>query len=602
MFKKVKKKWAKLLFFLVILSVILGFNFPLTKIVADTVNTSVTVANSAPSFTSGPQEDPVSSSSSPTNAGSNVTFKAIATDSNGDNYYLAICKTNAITAGTGGGAPTCNGGSWCISSSTASGSEASCSYTTSASDSESNDWYAFVCDAASSDQQCSSSSQGSGDSGSPFKVNHRPSFTAFSDDSPKDPGATVTWTTTASDSDTDGTSDTVTLYVCKTNSFTSGSSPSCNGGEWCHSSASSSNPSCTYDIPTPYQDKDYSAYGFIVDNHGFAASGGSQGTDSTLTVSNVAPSISASSIQLLDTDESGNLTLTTSEGETTGFKVKFTVTDNNSCQNASGGDEIASAIINVYRSGVGQASCDESSEYNANNCYPDAYTSWNPSCSQDSGSCTGATDSDATWTCTFPLQYHADPTVGSSSSDSPWYNQNWLVSVKATDDDGADSGLVEDSDGNEMDTFLSYDVTQSAISYGSLSPGGESAEQTTTIKATGNVGLDEELSSHDDPTKDYDQDYMCTDYPDCTDTGGEHRISVSQEHYDLTSGVAWSSMSGTLSSTATEVELNCPKTTTTGSPATKSTYWKIKIPSTQPSGSYSGKNDIVGVTGEATDW
>ena len=540
---------------------------------ATDLSTSVVVGNTAPSFSVTPYEDPVSSSSSPTNAGSEVTFKATADDPNGEDWYLAICKTNAVTP-TNGGAPTCDGGAWCISSATADESEASCSYTTSDGDSESNDWYAFACDGNSSDAKCSSASQGSGDSGTPFKVNHRPSFTAFQDNSPADPGDTVTWTTTASDPDTDGTADTVTLYVCKANDFTGSACGA--GGEWCHSTATSTNPSCSYDIPIPYQDKDYNAYGFVIDNHNFAASGGSEGSDSTLTVSNVAPSVS--NIQLLDTDESGDLTLTTPEGETSGFKVKFTVTDNNSCLNASGGDEISSAIINVYRSGIGQANCQASGDYNANNCYPDAYTSWTPSCSQDAGTCSGASDSDANWTCTFSLQYHADPTVDNSQYPS----ENWLASVQATDDDSATSSLTESATGNEMGMFLAYSVLESNISYGNVGAGSTSAQQETTVKATGNVGLDENLSGTDM-------------------TSGANTIAVTQQEHSFTDGFTYGS--GTdLTTTSTEYELNCPKTTTTGSPATKKTYWLLQVPENTPPGTYSGTNTIEGVTGESADW
>jgi len=575
MAEKIKKTTPWFLV-LVLIGIIIGTALNWHQSVKATdVGTSVTVGNAAPSFTVDPYEDSASSATSPTNAGSDVTFKATADDPNAEQWYLAVCKTDSVSP-TNGGAPTCPGGEWCISTATSDGSEASCSYTTQDADDESNEWYAFACDGNGSDAKCSSSSQGSGDSGSPFKVNHRPSFTVYQDDSPADPGATVTWTTTASDSDTDTSADTVTLYVCKTNSFTEGASPSCDGGEWCHSTASASDPSCSYDLPTPYQDKDYEAYGFIIDNHGLAASGGSQGNDSVLTVSNVAPSVS--NISLLDTDEDGDLSLTVPEGETSGFKVTFTVTDDNSCQNATGGDEISSAIVNVYRSGIGQAGCDEAGEYNANNCYPDAYANWNPSCSQDDGSCTGSSDSDATWTCTFPLQYHADPTVDGSQYSA----ENWLASVQATDDDSATSTLTESSTGNQMGMFLSYDVVESSIAYGNVSTGGISSQQTTTIKATGNVGLDENLSG-----------------TDMTSDGNS--IDVSQQEHSFNDGFSYGT--GTdLTTDAEEYELNCPKTTVTGSPAVKETYWLLQVPSNTPAGTYTGTNTIEGVTGESADW
>ncbi|MFA5229924.1 MAG: hypothetical protein WC422_00375 [Candidatus Paceibacterota bacterium] len=105
------------------------------------------------------------------------------------------------------------------------------------------------------------------------------------------------------------------------------------------------------------------------------SAGTAQGTDTTLTVSNVSPSITASGVSLLDTDGSGDMTLTTAAGDTTGFKVTFTVTDNNSCETSAAGNEISSSFINVYRSGVTSASCDESANYDVDKCYPDASAS-----------------------------------------------------------------------------------------------------------------------------------------------------------------------------------------------------------------------------------
>jgi len=125
--------------------------------------------NSAPSISSGPS-DGGSSLTSPNSIGSVLHFSTIATDSNSNSYYLAICKTNSITGGSNS-APTCGGGAWCTSVATASGFTASCSYNIQSQSvsSGNNDWYAFVCDNHSS-SLCSSAAQGSGDTGSPFYV------------------------------------------------------------------------------------------------------------------------------------------------------------------------------------------------------------------------------------------------------------------------------------------------------------------------------------------------------------------------------------------------------------------------------------------------
>ncbi len=535
------------------------------KVEADSASTSVQIQNVVPSFTAGPAESTASTAVAPTNVGGNITFEGTATDTNGDQWKILVCKTSGVS-GT-----ACDGGAndtWCTGSLVSSGSESTCQYTTLAGDGWSNAWFAYACDSVG----CSTVSQGSGDSGTPFYTNHPPTFTSASDDSAKNPGQTVTWTTTASDSDTSAT---MTLYVCKTNAF---NGTSCTGGEWCHSTAAASNPTCGYALPSVYPDANYSAYVFIKDNFNLQASGGAQGTDTTLAVSNVSPSVTAASIQLLDTDESGNLTLTTAEGQTSGFKVKFTVVDNNSCETSTSGDEISSAALNVFRSGVGSSSCDASGEYDADKCYTSLSASWNPVCTQDAGSCSGTTDSDATWTCTFPLNYNADPTVNGAT----YAAENWLATVKVTDDDSAQSSLTQASSGNEIDMFLSYDVTTESISYGALTPGGDSDEASTVMKARGNVGVDQQLSG-------------------TNMTSGENTIPVGQQKYNLTSAQGWASGTA-LTVTPTEAELNIAKPKTGALTPTKSTYWVLRVPASQKSGTYSGTNTITGLTGESANW
>jgi len=220
--------------------------------------------NTVPSFSAGPSDS--GSTSSPINVGSNVTFTGTATDPQSENYYLAICKTNAISANDNA-VPTCTGGNWAISSSTTSGSQASVTYTTLSGDAETNAWYAFVCDHATF-SICSSSSQGSGSNGSPFEVNHAPSFSAIVNTSGSIAiGSAVTFTATASDSDTNDTADTVSLYVCKSSDFASGACGA--GGTWCSSSADSSDPDCSYTILSSDTAGSHTYYAYIIDNHSF---------------------------------------------------------------------------------------------------------------------------------------------------------------------------------------------------------------------------------------------------------------------------------------------------------------------------------------------
>ncbi len=128
---------------------------------------SVYLNYNVPIESSGPS-DSGSSASNPTLSGSDIDFSITATDSESDNYYLAVCKTNSITANNEA-VPTCGGGNWCISDSTVSASQASCSYTTSGTDEGDNSWYAFVCD-HNAESACSVAMQGTGDNGSPFSV------------------------------------------------------------------------------------------------------------------------------------------------------------------------------------------------------------------------------------------------------------------------------------------------------------------------------------------------------------------------------------------------------------------------------------------------
>lgn len=581
---------------------------------ADKADTSVTVLNTPPSWTVDAEEGAESSLTNPTNSGSNVTWTGTATDSNGQDFFLLICKTSAApTANNGGSAPTCDGGAsnqWAVSTSTASGSEATATYATSESDTnQSNDWWAFVCDSPSSDAKCNGTSkQGTTTTASPFVINYRPTFTVFDDDTPADPGATVTWTSTATDSakNTDQTYN-VQLFVCKANDFTGSACGA--GGAWCSSTAVASDPTCNAAMDDPMTDGTHESYGFVIDAHTHAASGGSQGTDSVLDINNVTPAVGAASISVLDTDEVGSLALTTAEGETTGFKVKFTVTDANSCENQAAGDEIASTLINVYRSGVGVANCQDDLHHDTNDCYPaDAETqvpgTWTYSCSQDAGTCSGTSDNSVDWTCTFPLWFNADATEG-AVGDSQFPSENWVASVKPTDDDAAaPASFTESSTGNELLKFLAYDVSETAISYGSLEAGQNTGatNQTTTTRAVGNTGVDEDLNGTE----------MCPGF-DPLDPGGDNTYGCNQDPSDTifstsqkydTASFDYAVAGNPLpEATPDTVAINVPKTTDETAPASALTHWGIEVPSTITiAGSYTGENTILGVESAVANW
>jgi hypothetical protein len=530
---------------------------------AETVTTSVTVGNSAPSFTAGPAESTASDGTSPTNEGSNVVFQATATDSNAEDYYLAICKTDSVTAGVAGAAPTCAGGNWCITTATDSGVQASCSYTTLDGDAQSNDWYAFVCDNNSSSASCSTPGNiGSGGTGSPFKVNHDPAFSAVVDnggggaDSGADPGGTITFTTTASDGDNDTVQDTVKLVVC---ADTSGATAAgCAGTQICASSNTGSNPSCQLSIAAVVPDDTINYYAYVFDSHSFGSS--SNYRTGAYVINNTAPVVSSVTLN-------GAANISVPEGATSNVSVTATVEDNNSCQ------DLTTVETGLYRSAIGYGGCDANAEDNNNYCYAQV------SCSVVGGTCTGATDDFANYTCTVVVQYHADPT----DANSQYPAQNWLNTVKAIDDDTA-SHAVEVSAGVEVESLAALDVTGS-INYGSLNVGqkNDPLDKITVVSATGNVGIDSELSG-----------------TNMTD-GGSGVIGVGYQKHALAGSTAYAS--GTvLTGTSTQYELNVLKTTVTGSPATKNIWWGLEVPTGIPPGIYSGQNTVLAYLGELIEW
>ena len=549
-------------------SLFFGFKILVKAAVFDT---DVTVGNAPPAYSVLPHEDPVSDGTTPTNEGSNVTWKATASDPISEDYYLAICKTNAITAGVSGAAPTCGGDAWCVTTATASGVEATCSYTTQGTDAESNAWFGFVCDDNSSSASCSLASQGSGTptgSNSPFKVNHDPTYSAIVDsvggvtDDGADPGEVVLFTATAADADTDTANDTVKLVVC---ADTSGATTSgCVGTLICASSSVASNPNCsvTTGVDGVAPDGDFNYYAYVFDSHGIASA--SNYRTGSYTINNMSPEVISLTLN-------GGLDISLTAQTTTNVAVTTGVRDYNSCQDITGVE------TSVYRSGIGYSLCDANAEDDDNNCYAQV------TCTVVGGTCTGTTDGLADYTCTVAMQYHADATKDEDLNDIEYSLQNWMNTVKVTDDDTA-VGTSEIGIGVEVLTTVALDLT-AGFSYGSLNLGekNDPLDKITNVKAVGNVGIDEELSG--------------TDMGD----GGVGIIDVGYQKYALASSTAYAS-GVALSTTPTEAEINCLKTTNSASPANEDTWWGIEIPVGIPPGVYSGENTINAYLGEVLEW
>ena len=567
--------------------------------------TTITVLNTPPAWTIDAEEVIGSSTTTPTNSGVVVSWKATGTDSNGAPYFLLICDsavppTPNAAAGPGSlgtAAPDCSATTtqWAVASGT-SGSVVTTSTTTTEAMAELNDWYAWICDDDPVNPRCNATyKQGTGTTSSPFNVNHRPTFTAFSDDSPKLPGEAVVFSSTASDADVTGTADTVKLFVCSTNSFNLSTS-ACTATTLATSTFVASNPTGSYTITIPTRDTDYAAYGFIIDIHGHGATGGSQGTDSVITVSNATPYVNTGDITL---NNGNDMSLTVPAGETTGFTLQFAASDNNSCQTATSSDEIVDNEISIFRTNNSTTTCDAIGEHDPNDCYTStvATSTWNLFCTASSTSCTGPTDTNMIFDCTFPLWYIADPT---DASTTPFYGTNWVAAVAARDDDGALGVLTAGSIVKDVASLLAVELDTAAIPYGALEPGERTdpLAATTTMRATGNVGIDQLLTG----------EAMCITYTSAI-TCPNSATSTIRESYQVfatstvTYGTATSAGSTLSSTTQKELEINVLKSTSTSTQTSGVTYWGIEVPvSITLAGSYTGENTFYGKVAEAVDW
>ncbi len=295
-----------------------------------------------------------------------------------------------------------------------------------------------------------------------------------------------------------------------------------------------------------------------------------------------------------------DIILTTEAGSTTGFTFSFVAADNNSCDAAGGAnnDEITDYELSIYRSGIGSTTCGVGAgSYNPNNCYPSglATTTWNLSCTASTTACTGNTDIDTAWSCTFPLWYIADPTDGTATS-TQYSTENWLAQVQATDDDAATGALSEGTIGVEVTSFLAFALNTLSIPYGALEPGDQTdfLVATTTVAATGNVGLDKDVTG----------EAMCTSFTQSADCPNSATSTIPEDQQVFATGtVAYAQGTPLSSTTVQEIEINVPKSTSTSTPSTSNAYWGIAVPASVTfAGDYYGLNTFTARVGESVNW
>ena len=517
---------------------------------ADTASSTVTVKNAPPAFTVSTVESPISSSTSPVNVGGSISFQATADDPENNDYYLVVCSTNSATAGVGGGIPTCAGTRYCYSSLTGDATEATCIYNNVADPgAESQVWYSFVCDNHSSEAECSTSNQGSGDSGSPYFVNHAPIFTSASTtDNFKDPGGIFTVTGYVTDTDTQGGVDDLTLYVCDTNSWAT--TTGCAGVTMCTGTSTTPDITCQFTDTAPTPHGSYTYYAFVKDWHELPATGNSR--SATYYINNVAPTVSNITLN------NGNNIFLNIKGAPakTVWATSTSVTDDNGC------DDLVDGTSTIYMSNATDA---QNCAANDNDCYKALAASCNIS------DCGGQPDAIATMACSVNLAFHAIPTDGATGT--PYSTYSWLAAINAYD--ASTTGSAISTSTVEVVAASALGVTETTIPYGIIVAGQNTGtyNATTTVVNFGNTPLDNYI----------DGTWMING----GNTIGEQFQNFGTSTFSYSSGTFYLS-----SSTPQLVDIDVARPTNAVD-VSDQVYWGIAIPLGILSGDYTGTNTFT---------
>lgn len=541
---------------------------------AGNASTTVRIRNSAPTMVLDPVENPISSSTSPINVGGTISFSApvnAVNDQESNDFWLLICSGGTATV-TPGSAPTCIGGglqlcrSNAASSSQTTSSSTSCTYGNVVDPgAETRSWNAYVCDNHPNQPDCSSANSGTGDSGSPFYINHAPTvLSATTSVNNIDPGAAFTVTATTSDSDSQGGVDDTGIAVCSTNAWST-TTNSCSATTYCTSTISSGvTHSCLSTTSIPHAHISVSYYVFAVDWHSLSTS---SSQTSNYTVNDVAPFILAGNVKF--NNDAPVPALITLNAKLAGDKVVHattTVADNNGCA------DTVSATSTVYESATaGGGNCSP----NDNNCYATS-----TGCVKIAG-CSGVT---ADFVCTFNLKYHAIPTTD-GAVNNPYKDHIWTNSTRVFDQ--VNSAVATNSTETvELQQSAALDITETFIDYGVLVTGTSTGtfNASTTVNNFGNTPIDSDV-----------------DGTSMTRSGGGVIPDFDQRFGSSTA--TYASLTFPLSSTTQKlVALGVPRPV--DSTATmKWIYWGIYVPLGLMSGDYGGKNTFtVRVNSSGSGW
>jgi hypothetical protein len=522
----------------------------LTAAKADTASSTVTVRNASPAFTVSTVEVPVSSSTSPVNIGGTISFQATADDQENNSYYLVVCSTNSVSPGAGGGQPTCAATRFCVSSLTADTNQATCVYSgVTDPPGETRAWYSFVCDNHSSEAECSTSNQGSGDSGSPFWLNHAPVFTSASTtDNLKNPGGIFTVTGYVTDGDTEGSVDDLSLYVCDTNVWAT--STGCGGTQLCTGTSTTPDISCQFTDAAPTPHGDYTYYAFVKDWHEMPATGNSH--SASYTINNVAPTVGN---VILNNGNDIYLSIKNAP-EKIVWATSTSVSDDNGC------NDIVDGTSTIYMSNATSA---QNCAANDNDCYLALAADCNIS------DCGAQPDSIATMACSVSLAYHAIPT--DSATGTIYAAYNWLAAINAYDENYTGSAISTST--VEVVAAAALGVTETTIPYGIIVAGQNTGTNnaTTTVVNFGNTPLDNYIEG-------------------TSMVNGPNAINENNQQFDL-SNFNWSTGTFTLSSTTPQLVNIDAARPTSAADVSDQIFWGLGVPLGILSGDYTGTNTFT---------
>ena len=273
-----------------------------------------------------------------------------------------------------------------------------------------------------------------------------------------------------------------------------------------------------------------------------------------VTVGNATPSIGTISAN-------GGSDLTMTENTTTNTVTTVTVSDSNGCSG------ISSVTLDLFRSGVGTASCDVAGEADNNSCYP-AVTC---TATTTGNTCTGGADTSVDYDCSVSLQYYADAT----DAGSTFVAQNWIALLTV----GDGTGTTTASSTFEVNSLLALDVAPGSLDYGAVPAGTDTgaANSQVTVTNTGNVDLDPDISG--------------TDMSD-----GGNTIAAAQQEY---SAVAFTYGAGTNLSSTTPAQINItlPQGTSGTVPVTDTVEWGVGVPGGTANGTYTGTTTFAAAAG-----